>query len=186
MADAPAPRPGLIGQFDRFIGPGATPAEIGLMLVAALGGALFQVVYGVTSGWSAAQIIVAGLLAFDIAGGVVDNATRAARRWYHRPGMGFRQHYGFIAVHFLHPLLVVLLFRPGDWTFFLLVYGYLMLAALVLLRAPVYLRRPLALLLVMGGALLTLYGVTPTPGLEWLFVAFYLKLLLAHAVPSTP
>jgi hypothetical protein len=88
--DYPEPRAGWRGEFDRFIGPGTTRAELALDLGFAVLGAGAMLVYALTSfpQWSIIQIGVAVLLAFDISGGVVTNATSSAKRWYHRAGRG--------------------------------------------------------------------------------------------------
>jgi len=84
----PEPRRGLAGSWDRFVGPGATSAEEWLKL---LGGLLLTgaLVMGYLSqrellNWSVAQTGIALLLALDLTGGIITNATGAAKRWYHR------------------------------------------------------------------------------------------------------
>lgn len=131
------------------------------------------------------QLAVAALLALDLVGGVVTNATAAAKRWYHRPGQGFRQHFGFVAVH-LHPFLVAWLFLDGNWGFGAIVYGYLLLAALLILWPPLYIQRPLAMVLWLVGLLIGLYGVALPAGLEWFVPVFYLKLLVSHLLKELP
>lgn len=181
------PRSGPAGAWDRFVGPGATNAELVLELVAALGGAILVPAYAIWQGlgWTSLQLVVASILALDLFGGVVVNATAAAKRWYHRPGQGFRQHFGFVLVH-LHPFLVAWLFMDGNWAFGLLIYGYLLLATLLILRARLYLQRPLAMLLMLVGLLIGLYVVDPPAGLEWFVPVFYLKLLVSHLLKEAP
>ncbi|GAB4522429.1 MAG: hypothetical protein OHK0046_34940 [Anaerolineae bacterium] len=184
----PEPRPGLDGMLDRFIGPGASPAEIALMVGTALGGGVLMVGYALVNdlGWSFLQIVIAALLAFDLAGGVVTNATAAAKRWYHREGQGFRQHFGFVAVHALHVLLMVLFFAPGDWGFFVVVYGYLLAAALIILTVPRHVQRPVAFTALMAGFLINAYIVNAPAGWEWFVPVFYLKLLVSHLLHEEP
>ena len=104
----PEPRTGWRGEFDRFMGPGATRAELALELGFAVLGGAAMLIYALTSFplWSIIQIGVAVLLAFDIAGGVVTNATSSAKRWYHRAGQGARQHLQFVALHIVHVIIV--------------------------------------------------------------------------------
>ncbi len=184
----PPPPPGLRGALDRFIGPGTTSGELALLLLAAGGGGAAVLVYALagTPGWTLLQTLVALLLAFDLFGGVVTNATSSAKRWYHREEQGWRAHMGFIVIHALQPALVVLAFRPGDGLFFVLVYGYLLLAALAVLAAPLYLRRPLALLLFAGACLLDAYVLHPTAGLGWFVPVFFAKLLVSHLLREEP
>ena len=184
----PPPRPGLRGALDRFIGPGATLAEIWLQLVpsvlAAIGAPAYAVWQG--AGWSTAQLLVAGLLAFDMTGGVITNATSAAKRWYHREGQGLREHLVFTAVHALHLFLVAWLFRAGDWGFFGVTTAYLLATSVIILKTPLYLQRPVAYLLYAVALLLSMYGLTPTIGLEWFLPFFYLKLLVSHLLREEP
>lgn len=187
----PEPREGLRGAWDKFIGPGATGSEQWLQLIAGLGLAavlgLLLYLRRDTLDWTAAQTLVAALLAVDLIGGVITNATAAAKRWYHRPGQeGLRAHLPFVALHGLHLLLVAALFRGMDWGFWAVLYVYLLGSALVILRMPLYLQRPTAMALFCGAFLLGTYVFAPTPGLEWFVPLFYLKLLVSHLLKEAP
>lgn len=181
-------RDGLNGALDRFIGPGATRAEIALSLGAALAAALLLLLVIAAQGleWTPVQTLLGVLLAFDLAGGIATNATQSAKRWYHRSGQGARQHLSFTALHGVHLLLVMFAFYAGDWGYFGLSYGYLLGAALLIVGLPLALRRPVALLAALGGVLLSLYGLPAVAGLEWFLPAFYLKLLVAHLLREEP
>ncbi|MEM9808797.1 MAG: hypothetical protein AAF959_26380, partial [Cyanobacteria bacterium P01_D01_bin.56] len=143
----PALRTGWKGRLDRLIGPGATPAELVLQLVPAVVAAITAPLYALTLSidWSPWQLSAIALLGFDLVGGVLTNATAAAKRWYHRPGQGWWQHMVFVVVHVFHIGLVALLFRGGDGLFFASVSSYLLLAAGLILASPLYLQRPVAL-----------------------------------------
>jgi hypothetical protein len=179
------PRKGLAGFWDTFMGPGTTRVDNGLILGAALGGMAAQVGYALLLPlpWSSLQILIAAVLALDLWGGVVANALPPARRWYHRPGQGPRQLLSFTAVHAFHPAVLVVFFRPGDWAFFAAVYGFLMLAAVIVVYSPPRVQQAVALLLTAVGCALLLTVFTPTPGLEWFIPVLYLKLLAGH-VPA--
>jgi hypothetical protein len=70
---------------DPLIGPDATAAELALGWGAAVASAVAQLAWALAFGhWSALQTIVAVIFAFDIGGGVLVNATRSGRRWWHR------------------------------------------------------------------------------------------------------
>ncbi|GIK57149.1 MAG: hypothetical protein HND44_20485 [Chloroflexi bacterium] len=184
----PEPRSGLIGAWDKFVGPGVTDTEQWLMLIPTVIAGLAAPVYAIYAdlGWSTVQLLVAALVAFDLVGGVVTNATATAKRWYHRPEATFRDHVQFVAVHFLHPLLVGWLFWGGDWLYVAVVYGYLLLAAVLILKTPLYLQRPLAYTLYLLSLLLALYTLPQPPGLEWFLPIFYFKLLVSHLVTEAP
>ncbi len=186
--ETPPPRSGIAGAWDRFVGPGATRAELALQLVIPVVAALAALLHATrtTEHWSWLHYVVGGVLAFDIAGGVVTNATSAAKRWYHRAGQGFWQHLGFVALHLLHLLLVSWLYLGFDFAWIVIAGGYLLCASAVILSVPQYLQRPVALT-AYGGALLTsLYVLAPPVGLEWFLPLFYLKLLVSHLVKEEP
>lgn len=173
---------------DRFIGPGATSAEIALQFVPTLLMAVAFVGAAIINewGWSLLQLAIAALLMLDMVGGVITNATSAAKRWYHRAGQGRVQHGLFIALHIVQPALVVLFFDPGNWTFAIGSFGYLVLASALILFAPLYLQRPLAASLLVGGFFLSLY-ILPVPlHFEWFLPVFYTKLLISHLLREEP
>jgi hypothetical protein len=184
----PEPRRGLLGEWDKFVGPGQTRAEFWLVMIPSLVGGLALAGYAQWQGltWGPAQYIVAVLLAFDLVGGVITNATATAKRWYHRDGQGRRQHISFVAVHAAQLFLVAWLFRGMDWPYFVVFYGYLMAASLAIVFVPQYLQRPVALLLVVGAILLEAYGFPATPGMEWFVAVFFLKLLISHLLKEAP
>jgi len=180
----PEPRKAL----DRFVGPGATRAEILLQFVPTLIITLALIAAAIINewGWTPVQVIVAGVLMLDMIGGVITNATSAGKRWYHRAGQGFRQHMLFVLIHIAQPTLVVLFFDPGNWAFVAGSYGYLVLASLLILLTPLYLQRPLAGLLLVMGFFLSFY-VLPIPQyFEWFLPVFYTKLLSSHLLREEP
>ncbi|MCA9919875.1 MAG: hypothetical protein KC445_18085 [Anaerolineales bacterium] len=186
----PEPRPGLAGEWDKFIGPGATKGELWLQWVGTVGLTAVLSLINFTQrtelNWSTWQWLVFLLFAFDLSGGIITNATATAKRWYHRAGQRFINHFGFVAIHGLHLALIAWLFRNGDWLYFVVHYGYLLAGTAVLLRTPLYLKRPLALLLFSGTLLLNSSLVLPVPGLGWFIPFFFLKLFVAHLLPEAP
>ncbi len=187
----PEPRPGLLGAWDKFVGPGATASEEWLQLIGGLllGGGLGVLLFlqRDSLSWSLGQAVIVAILVLDLTGGIITNATSAAKRWYHRPGQeGLGAHLPFVAVHGFHLLVVALLFREMDWAFWAVMYAYLLAAAALIILSPLYLQRPLGLLLFCGALLLGLYVFVPTSGLEWFVPFFYLKLLVSHLLKEAP
>ncbi|MEM9484092.1 MAG: hypothetical protein AAGA83_10425 [Cyanobacteria bacterium P01_F01_bin.116] len=182
------PRTRWKGQLDRLIGPGATPAELLLQFVPAVVAAISAPLYASTLpiNWTSWQLGLMAVLGFDLVGGVLTNATAAAKRWYHRPGRGWRQHLMFIIMHLLHIGLVAFLFRGADGVFFAVVSSYLLLASGLILGSPLYLQRPVALGLYGLMLICDRYLISPTPGLEWFLPLFFLKLLVSHLLNETP
>ncbi len=178
----PHPRKGFPGTLDRFVGPGATPAELSLQFLLPLLAAVAAVAHAAyaVGTWSALQYMLCALLALDIIGGIITNSTSSGKRWYHRAGQGFLQHFGFVMLHLGHLTVVSWLFLTLDLLWLLVAGMYLVIASLTIILSPIYLQRPVALLMYAGGVLLALYVLTSPPGLEWFLPLFYLKLLVAH------
>ena len=187
QTDRPIPRKGWEGQLDRFIGPGATPAEMVLQLLPSLVAAIVAPLYAITLSveWTPWQLGAMAILGFDLVGGILTNATATAKRWYHRQGQGWLQHMGFVSLHLFHIGLVALLFRGGDSRFFLILSSYLLLAAGIILISPLYLQRPISLGLYVLTLLCDRYVLAPTTGLEWFLPLFFLKLLVSHLLKET-
>lgn len=184
----PQPRQGLAGALDKFFGPGTTSAEAWLEGVFAVAAGVALPTYGFLTGfeWTPVQYLVATFLAFDIVGGIVTNTASSAKRWYHRKGQGFRAHFGFVAFHVAHVFLVAWLFRSMDWGFFGAVSLYLLGAAYLILKTPLYLQRPLAFGLLAISFLLSYYAFVSTPGLEWFVPFLFLKLVVCHLLREEP
>jgi hypothetical protein len=132
-------------------------------------------------GW---KVVLACVLAFDIIGGIAANASAAAQRWYHRPGSAA----GASRVRGAPR-------RPDRgrrlglprWRLGYVAAGmvWLLGAVAVLLWAPLYLRRTLALCAVLAASCSSTWRA-PDARLEWFAAAFYLKLLAAHANREAP
>lgn len=179
-------RPGLGGWLDRIVGPHGTPGELWLQFVPSISAAIALPLVAISwqLPWNSVQLAIATLFAFDLTGGIVTNATPAAKRWYHRPGQTFRHHFGFVAIHGLHLFIVATLFRGGDWFFFGLTYSFLLLGSSLILTVPRDLGRPVALLLCGIGLLFGFYLIPPTVGLEWFLPFLWLKLFVGHLLPE--
>jgi len=176
------------GLLARLVGPGATSAEIGLQFSAAALAATAVIAAALVQewGWSPFQIALVALLAFDIAGGIATNATASGKRWYHRPGRSKADHLKFLAVHGLHLGVVGAVFFPMATEMALLGYAYIMVAGVLQLAAPLYLRRPVAVIEASLGILLSIYWIQAPPHLEWLLPGMFLKLLVCYLPYEAP
>ena len=184
----PEPRKGYSGVLDRFVGPGATRAELTLQFALPLAAAVFVLGIAATEAadWTVLQLVVAGFMAFDLVGGIFTNATSSAKRWYHRPGQTRKDHIGFIAIHLLHLSIVSWVFLGWNWQWVAVTGSYLVAATIAILGMPLYLQRPVSLSVFAGALLLGHYGVTSPIGLEWFLPLFYLKLLVSHLPKEEP
>lgn len=183
------------GKNDFSSGTGAYASEKALAWLAALAAPGFLALFAWRQAvdWNAAQYAVAFLLALDIGGGLVSNALNSCKRFYHTPpkkqegrlGVVLKNPALFAAFH-VHPLVVGWLHGQGNWTFGLAWYGlYLGSVALVLLT-PLYLKRPVAMLLIMAAFLVNLYVIEPVAGFEWLMPLLCIKIVYGHLVREEP
>lgn len=180
----PAPRTGGLGKLlDHFCGPGATRAEIILQFIFAFGGAALVFFYIRTvSHLSTLQITVAVYLAFDLCGGIATNATSSGKRWWHgAEKQTLRRRMKFLVPHFYMPLLVSIFFLEGRFafTFFFVSYIYLLIAATVALKAPLYLRRVLLYIFFTGGIFIAIFYLILPEEMYWFLPLFYFKLLIS-------
>lgn len=184
----PQPRPGFAGEIDKFFGPGTTRAEAWIQAVFCLGAGIAMPIYAFLNGfdWSLIQYLLAAWMAFDLVGGIITNATSSAKRWYHREGQGFQEHYAFITPHAIYVFLVAWLFRSMDWLYFGVIAIFLLGAALIILKTPLYLQRPAAFGTLAISWLVNYYAFSPTPGLEWFVPFLFFKLLVSHALREEP
>ncbi len=184
----PPQRRGVLGLLDKITGPGATGVEVALQLLLPLIATLVAYRYAqeMMPAWPWWKIALFCVLAFDMMGGIVTNATSSAKRWYHRDGQGKKQHLSFIAVHTIHVALVALIFRDFDAAYFAGFSGYLIVSALITLSVPLYLRRPLALFLCATGFLLEIYSWGAPVEIAWFTPLLLIKLLAAHLPREEP
>ena len=184
----PEPRRGVLGSWDTFIGPGATPWDQVLALVPAFVSAVCLVGYAIVAdlGWGVGRSLIAALLAFDLVGGMISNAAASAKRWVHRKGQTAKQHVGFVAIHLLQIGLVAFVFRGGDVTYMVVVYLYLLASSLVVVGVPLRIQRSVAALFVCGAIVLSEYFFSPTPGFEWFVPVLFIKLLMSYLTVEEP
>ena len=179
-----------------LMGAGSTQAERSVMWTGSLAGvALVGVlaVRGEPGGWAAWQYLLAAVLAWDLFGGAVSNASNSTKRQYFGPdfagagGVGriVRRPIVFTALH-VYPFLIVALFPGGSWAWAAVMYGIALGGATVVDRlVPRYLQRPVAMLVFVAALLVTPFLAAP-PGWAWFPVVYLAKLVLAHAVCEEP
>src|SRR5512133_2385118 len=152
--EQPAPSPSrLVSIFRRVSGPDATAQEATVWLAGTLGITAVAAAVAVarSPGWSALQWVLAMGIAFDFAGGVVANATSAAKRALHRPGRT-RSRVLFYAGH-VHPLVLPLAFS-ASWTAAAALYAGMLAAAALVELAPRAVAQPVAFAAVAVGLFL--------------------------------
>jgi hypothetical protein len=83
--EIPATSSGWPGRLERFMGPGKTRAESTVELLGGAAGVAALLAAAATDealrSWSSVQLGLAAILALDLVGGVLTNATNSAKRW---------------------------------------------------------------------------------------------------------
>ncbi|RLV57499.1 hypothetical protein D9V41_02405 [Aeromicrobium phragmitis] len=184
-----------IGKRDAIYGAGATRAERGLAVAAGGAGTALVLAWawwGEQVPWVWWQWLLAAVIGFDVLGGVVANALNSAKRSHFgpaAPGASFgerlvRRPVLFAAVH-VQPWIVALAFAPALWWWGAVWHLGVLAAVMIVVGAPLYLRRPVAAALVLLAVLGSMMLGAPE-GWSWLPAAMALKLVLAHAVREEP
>ena len=185
---------GYNGKADFLLGTGATSAEQMIGWFASLMGAsLYGYLYLTHAlNWTWWQYILAGLLSFDVIGGIVANSLNSCKRFYHTAAKSdepqyttfFKNHLAFSALH-IHTLLIAILF--GAPNYFFGVFWYLFNG-----RHDYY-HKYAPLSQKTSGILGHIISVTgkhlcyfSDQGFEWLVPALLIKILYGHLVKEEP
>ena len=180
------PLPGILGVWDRIVGPGMPAAEVKLVLLSGFVGSgiaawRFETVSG--SGWWA---VVAGLMGFDVLAGAVCNATQTTKKWYHSRHRSFLRTMAFILPHLGYIALIAWLWRGPrgfDFDYFAIFSSCLLVSSFAVILSPRRLAAPVAFAAFLFDLVLINLAVGITPGLEWFAPGLLLKLLIGHLVP---
>ncbi|MBI4614350.1 MAG: hypothetical protein HY720_12125 [Planctomycetes bacterium] len=183
----PPPRKGLAGALDRFVGPGATRAEILLQFGVAFAAGVAVLALAPLAGldWPWWRLAVAALLAFDLAGGVATNSTSSAKRWVHTKFASPAKRLALAATH-VHPFLVAWLFRSGDWPYGAACCLFVLAAEALILATPLYLQRPVAFVLAAVAIAGERMLFEPAAGLSWFAPLFFLKTVVSIPLREEP
>ncbi|MFG3406621.1 hypothetical protein [Streptomyces sp. NPDC048142] len=189
--EIPATPPGLTGRLERFMGPGKSRSESVVETAGLVGCALLLAAgvwaSGAALGWSAIQLVVVALAGLDLVGGVLTNATNAAKRWYHRADPAARRaRLLFVGTHLAHLAAMGLIVLSGDWGW-ALGNGLLLLGGAGAVEfTPLHLKRPVSMAVLMAAVLVNLFWLEVPAVLGWFAPLFFLKLLVCHLVPEAP
>jgi hypothetical protein len=183
------------GSADFLMGTGPTPAERALGWAASLMGVGLYIYLYLTRAldWAWWQYLLAGFLAFDVVGGVVANSLNSCKRFYHTTAKPdeprwtafFKNHLAFSTLH-IHPVLVSILFGAGNTFYGVFWYAWLLAGATIIIKTPLYLKRPVPFLAIALALLVNLYIIPPIRGFEWLAPALFIKILYGHLVREEP
>ncbi len=84
---------------DQLVAPRASRGELLVAYTAAFAGSALATLLAADAGLSDLPLVVVAVVAFDLFGGAVVNATAAAKRWFHGPGRTWRHQLGFVLAH---------------------------------------------------------------------------------------
>jgi hypothetical protein len=186
-ATIPPPRDGWLGEWDKFVGPGASRWEnAGTLGFAAVGAvAAPALVRRQRPGADPVELAIASAVGTDISGGVWCNETPSCKRWYHRAGTTGLGRVGFAALH-LYPFLVEVTSRRWQWRSAVFSYASLVAGAALLELAPHERRRSVAYGLYTAWLATTSVVSPPPTGYAWLPSLLGYKLLVGHGTPRGP
>ncbi|MGP3932964.1 hypothetical protein [Nonomuraea sp. KM88] len=157
----------------------ATGVDRLLCYGAAVAGAALALHRALDAHWSWPAVVVVTIIALDLYGGAVVNATAAAKRKYHAPGRTARHHLIFVGIH-VQPFLMAWLVPGFTWGAALAIYLIAWGGAAVLQFAPPGVRHPAAFAIAVLG--LTL--VTVPQAVAWFTPVLLIKLLLSYLQPG--
>jgi hypothetical protein len=185
------------GSPDIAYGTGATPVERMIGFSGGLVGFILYCYFFIKEiyPWSLCQYIVAGILAFDVAGGLVCNCLNSCKRFYSSPLQSnenvliirlLKQHWIFTIIH-IHPFIIQIYFgNSHSWFYGYFWYLTLQLNAFIILNMPLYLRRPMAMLFCLISLIMNYYAIPVIDGFEWFIPALFIKIIYGHLVQEEP
>ncbi|WP_019505304.1 hypothetical protein [Pleurocapsa sp. PCC 7319] len=143
--------------------------------------------------WKTWQYILAGVIAYDVVGGAVANSLNSCKRFYHSSLQKFEPNYVNIAKNHLffslihiHPLIVSLVFSSASWIYGFFWYLILQISVLTVTKTPIYLQRPVSMLIIVTALLINSYFLRYPTGFEWLIPVLFLKIVYGHTVKEEP
>lgn len=178
-------RPGLLGAWDKIVGPGASLSEtLATLFAMAAAAALARwaaLAFGPPS-WPWWTWLVVLLLASDLGGGLVANALPATKRWYHRPGTLARSHLGFAAVHMHAFVLAWLAPQQMPWLAAALLYAVMLAGSVLVLIMPRAIRLGVAYTVVACGTVVIARYLPLASPLGWVPLVLLLKIVAGHII----
>jgi len=143
--------------------------------------------------WEIWQYIVVAIIAYDVVGGAVANSLNSCKRFYHSSVQTFEPNYVklaknhlFFSVIHIHPLIVSLIFPAHSLFYGLFWYLILQISVLTVTKTPLYLQRPVSMLIIVTALLINDYFVSSPTGLEWLIPVLFIKIVYGHSVQEEP
>lgn len=143
--------------------------------------------------WNYMQLIIGIIVAFDIGGGMVCNSLNSCKRFYHSTFKAnekkylsiIKNHLIFSSLH-IHTIIVWLVFDINNWYYGLIWYILLMASVILVNWTPLYIKRPMSMLIILFSIMINLYIINPIVGFEWLVPVLFVKIVYGHLVREEP
>jgi hypothetical protein len=125
------------------------------------------------------KLIILGVLALDLAGGVVSNFTEGTNNYYtEKPKM----RYVFIGFHVVQPLVMIWIF-PNDWVGIAVISIYTLIAMTIINSIKEHLRqRVYGAFLMVVGLSISFLAANMQPIVHLMLILFVVKLIVAFAI----
>ncbi|MCY3414419.1 MAG: hypothetical protein INQ03_22420 [Candidatus Heimdallarchaeota archaeon] len=130
--------------------------------------------------WNFLQMIICGLILFDLTGGVLSNVTDSTNKFYYSKGIGWQLL--FLGIHLFHPLIICFIF---DISFLFFVLAYLSMVGggyLIFTQERKEDMRMLAMILVLFLSIVEIYLFNLPRSLLWFPMVYNLKLIYGFSV----
>lgn len=127
-------------------------------------------------GWdvSMIQLLVLGVLGYDVVAGAIANATPSVNAFYAEQKKPIR--YGFLLVHILYPVALFLAFGMGIGIYGFAAYAIAMVSGCAVIAIEGPYQRPLAIALLAFGLISLLIWLNPPEALAWFGPCLLVKL----------
>lgn len=143
--------------------------------------------------WTNWQYIVVAIIAYDTVGGAIANSLNSCKRFYHSSLQIFepgyvklaKNHLLFALIH-VHTLLISLIFATAGLFYGIFWYLLLQASVLTVTKTPLYLQRPVSILIIVTALLINSYVVISPIGFEWLVPILFIKIVYGHTVKEEP
>jgi len=183
------------GKADFLFGTGVSGVEKVLVYVGSSFGILLYTYLFFTDAlaWTWWQYGLATLIAMDVFCGLVANSLNSCKRFYHTPPKddepsytaNLKNHILFAIFH-IYPLLVSIFFGNGNFFYGVFWYILLIVCAWIVIKTPLYLKRPAAFFTILITLLLNYYAIPVIAGFAWLAPALFIKIVYGYLVPEEP
>jgi hypothetical protein len=183
------------GKTDLAVGTQATTTEKILGWTAGFIGVIAIAFYSWKNNldWTSLQYIIAVIIVYDVVGGAVANSLNSCKRFYHSSLQTFehsyvklaKNHLFFSLIH-IHPLIISLVFSSASWFYGFFWYLILQISVVTVTKTPLYLQRPVSMLIIVTALLINGYFISSPTGFEWLIPVLFLKIVYGHTVKEEP